>query len=205
MMVDWVSISFHETDKIRLVSGPGKETASQTSLREKVRARLAEGGEGVVQREREYHGATEWKLSGTPFSGTFGTGGQQRAMISFLSCILRDFNTSGWKLVTSADISAKYHSTKHERYPLDLHTWFFLQVKFVITFEIQCKIRSHVIASTLPPSIHQHTLDGFPGHRCHQLIIVSIAIIIIFITIIAFVAIIITFHHQVLEQQQARS
>ena len=130
MMVDWVSISFHETDKIRLVSGPGKETASQTSLREKVRARLAEGGEGVVQREREYHGATEWKLSGTPFSGTFGTGGQQRAMISFLSCILRDFNTSGWKLVTSADISAKYHSTKHERYPLDLHTWFFLQVNF---------------------------------------------------------------------------
>ena len=79
MMVDWVSISFHETDKIRLVSGPGKETASQTSLREKVRARLAEGGEGVVQREREYHGATEWKLSGTPFSGTFGTGGQQGA------------------------------------------------------------------------------------------------------------------------------
>ena len=128
VMVDWVSLSFHETDKIRLVSGPGKETASQAGLREKVRSRLAEGGEGVVQREREYHGGTEWKLSGTPFSGTFGTGGQQRAMISFLSCILRDFNTSGWKLVTSADISAKYHSTKHERYPMDLHTWFFLQV-----------------------------------------------------------------------------
>ena len=62
-----------------------------------------------------------------------------------------------------------------------------------------------MIASTLPPSIHQHTLAGFPGHRCHQLTIASIAIIIIFITIIAFVAIIITFHHQVLEQQQARS
>jgi len=28
--------------------------------------------------------------------------------------------------VCSGDISAKYHTTKHDRYPIDVHSWFFL-------------------------------------------------------------------------------
>lgn len=47
-------------------------------------------------------------------------------MIAVLCQIIRIFNSAGWKLVCSADISAKYHTTKHDRYPIDVHSWFFL-------------------------------------------------------------------------------
>ena len=55
-------------------------------------------GEDIVQRERKYHSGWEWKIAGTPFSGTFGTGHQQRAMIVVMCNIIKDFNSSGWKL-----------------------------------------------------------------------------------------------------------
>ena len=52
----------------------------------------------MVQRERSYHGGHEWKILGTPFSGTFGTGDQQRSMIVALGLVIRAFNSAGWKL-----------------------------------------------------------------------------------------------------------
>ena len=55
-------------------------------------------GEDIVQRERKYHSGWEWKIAGTPFSGTFGTGHQQRAMIVVMCNIIKDFNSVGWKL-----------------------------------------------------------------------------------------------------------
>ena len=151
-MVDWVCLSFHETDKIRLCSGPGKETPSQEILRERIRVSLESMGEGVIQRERNYHSALEWKLSGTPFSGTYGTGGQQRSMISFLCRIIKDFNSAGWRLVCSADISAKYHTTKHERYPLDVHSWFFI---------LEPTDRLHLAALNPPSQFHRDRLTKY--------------------------------------------
>ena len=50
-------------------------------------------------------------------------------MIHLLSKILRRMNVSGWKLVASADVSAKYiPNTKYQSpKPLDNHSWFFLK------------------------------------------------------------------------------
>ena len=39
-------------------------------------------------------------------------------MIVVMCNIIKEFNSEGWKLVCSADISAKYHTTKHDRFPL---------------------------------------------------------------------------------------
>ena len=97
-MVDWACISFHEVDKIRFCSGPGKQTGAHDILKEKIKSALTNLGEGIVQRERAYHSGWEWKIIGTPFSGTFGTGDQQRSMIAVLCQIIRTFNSAGWKL-----------------------------------------------------------------------------------------------------------
>ena len=151
-MVDWVCVSFHETDKLRLCSGPGKETPTQEILQEKIRSNLENLGEGVIQRERSYHTAVEWKMSGTPFSGTYGTGGQQRSMIGFLCRLIKDLNSAGWRLVCSVDISAKYHTTKHERYPLDVHSWFFLH---------EPSDRLHLAALNPPSIFHRERLAKY--------------------------------------------
>ena len=66
-------------------------------------------GEGIIQRERKYHSGWEWKISGTPFSGTFGTGNQQRAMIVVMCNIIRQFNSEGWKLGNSFVEKSHFH------------------------------------------------------------------------------------------------
>ena len=103
---------------------------------------LSKLGDRIIQREKSYYSGWEWKIIGTPFSGTFGTGSQQRSMISVLCQIIKSMNSCGWKLgkndklnqydiniiiffgisVCSADISAKYHTTKHERFPIGTKT-----------------------------------------------------------------------------------
>ena len=45
-----------------------------------------------------------------------------------LTKILRRMNVSGWKLVASADVSAKYSNPpKQSPQPLDTYSWFFLK------------------------------------------------------------------------------
>ena len=51
----------------RLVSGPGRQTAGQEGLREKISANLERLSPGLVQRERSLGPAWEWKIAGTPF------------------------------------------------------------------------------------------------------------------------------------------
>ena len=76
-----------------------KQIDESTTSKDKIRLTLTKvGGEAVVQRERSYHGGHEWKILGTPFSGTFGTGDQQRSMIVALGLVIRAFNSAGWKL-----------------------------------------------------------------------------------------------------------
>ena len=31
-----------------------------------------------------------------------------------------------WRLLTSADVSAKYYSDEYQEYPIDVHSWFFI-------------------------------------------------------------------------------
>ena len=44
-MVDWACLSFHETDKIRFCSGPGKQTSSHDILKEKINSIFTKLGE----------------------------------------------------------------------------------------------------------------------------------------------------------------
>jgi len=49
-------------------------------------------------------------------------------MIHQLTRILKHFHHHGWRMVASADVSAKYYKNNNsaEEYPLDTHSWFFL-------------------------------------------------------------------------------
>lgn len=114
-------LSFHETDKIRFqTNSPSSEHL--TSSIEKV-LEFAD----KIQSKSEYGRATQWKINGRPFSGSYGRGAEQRLMIHLLSKVLSFFKDEGWRVVASADVSAKYHKDKNSQYPLDNHSWFFLQ------------------------------------------------------------------------------
>jgi len=84
------------------------------------------GFEDYVQRAQPYGKSFEWKVSGNPFGGDASS--DLRIMVHLLTKILRGMNMSGWKLVASADVSAKYENPpKQSPYPLDTHSWFFLK------------------------------------------------------------------------------
>ena len=80
-----------------------------------------------IQESEPYGKSFQWKVSGNPFEGGYSS--DQRIMMHLLTKILRRMNVSGWKLVASADISAKYiPNTKYQSpKPLDNHSWFFLK------------------------------------------------------------------------------
>ena len=41
--------------------------------------------------------------------------------------VLKKANSLGWRLVASADVSAKYvHRDKGPDYPIDVHSWYFV-------------------------------------------------------------------------------
>lgn len=65
------------------------------------------------------------KLRGNPWSSMASKDGYHgRAMLLGL---LGAFTDLGWRLVCSADVSAKYvHQDKGPDYPLDVHSWYFM-------------------------------------------------------------------------------
>ena len=80
-----------------------------------------------IQESETYGRSFQWKVSGNPFEGGYSS--DQRIMMHLLSKILRRMNVSGWKLVASADVSAKYreNTSNQSPRPLDNHSWFFLK------------------------------------------------------------------------------
>ena len=72
----------------------------------------------------------QWKLKGNPFWGMKGCSGGMdlRLMVHHFTKILKLLHSEGWRLVASADVSAKMqHANEHQQaYPLDTHSWFFL-------------------------------------------------------------------------------
>ena len=43
-----------------------------------------------------------------------------------LTRVMELFHQQGWRVVASADVSAKYFKSKDREYPLDNHSWFLL-------------------------------------------------------------------------------
>ena len=80
-----------------------------------------------IQESETYGKSFQWKVSGNPFEGGYSS--DQRIMMHLLTKILRRMNVSGWKLVASADVSAKYreNTSSQSPRPIDNHSWFFLK------------------------------------------------------------------------------
>ena len=118
---DFVVLSFHESDKIRFLS-----SSANTFLLTDGVDRILDSA-NLTQNISFYWKAKQWQVKGVPFSGNVNHGVDQRLMIHHLTKIMKHFHSLGWRLVASADISAKYHKSNNQEYPLDTHSWFFLQ------------------------------------------------------------------------------
>ena len=88
---------------------------------------ILEASSQILRVPEDYWKAKQWKLKGRPFHGQNG-GMDLRLMVHHLTKILKLLHSEGWKLVASADVSAKlHHGNQHqEAYPLDTHSWFLL-------------------------------------------------------------------------------
>ena len=117
---DFAVLSFHESDKIRFLS-----SASNIFMLTDGIDRTLDAA-NLTQNISYYWKAKQWQIKGVPFSGNVNHGVDQRLIIHQLTQILKHFHSLGWRLVASADISAKYHKSNNQEYPLDTHSWFFL-------------------------------------------------------------------------------
>ena len=126
--VQWAVLSFHENDKLRFMSNSDNKEIVVEGINKILEA------SGQIQRGPEdYWKAMQWKLKGNPFYGSkFWLGMDLRLMVHHLTKILKLLHSEGWRLVASADVSAKMHhghTNQHnheESYPLDTHSWFLL-------------------------------------------------------------------------------
>lgn len=107
-------LSFHESDKLRLMSSCEEKFVLADSL-DKILTSV-----GLTKSTRPYWKAKQWKLKGSPFSGDSRSDADQ--MILTLTRILKLFHQHGWRLVASADVSAK----NDDDGPLNRRSWFFL-------------------------------------------------------------------------------
>ena len=120
--MQWAVLSFHEDDKLRFMSNSDNKETVINGINTIL------GASGQIQKGPEdYWKAKQWKLKGTPFFGSWG-GMDLRLMVHHLTKILKLLHSEGWRLVASADVSAKMLSDHrhHEAYPLDTHSWFLL-------------------------------------------------------------------------------
>ncbi|CAF0775027.1 unnamed protein product [Brachionus calyciflorus] len=108
-------VSLNETDKIRLIGG-------NPSLTQEVKEAILQGWQKGIQEESNYYGSDQIKLRGYPFSTT---GADKVYTCVMMTLILNNLEKKGFKLLCSADVSQKYYSDDNNRYPVDLHSWFF--------------------------------------------------------------------------------
>jgi len=115
-------LSFHQSDKLRFMSSSDNVLMLTDGI-----DRILDAAD-LTSAISFYWKAKQWKLKGVPFSGSTVRGADQRMIIHQLTRILKHFHSLGWRLVASADVSAKYYknNNSNEEYPLDTHSWFFL-------------------------------------------------------------------------------
>ena len=119
LRTSFMCLSLNETDKVRFIDAPenvvmaGRRVVEQWSL-------------GLSDSPTPYPGVTyQAKLNGNPWSAiATGDGIYGRAMLLGL---WSTFNSLGWRLVLSGDVSAKYiHRDNGPDYPIDVHSWWFM-------------------------------------------------------------------------------
>lgn len=112
-------LSLNQTDLIRWINAP-------PNIVEAGKAIIAHWPKGLQEEKKLYDGVSyQVKLKGNPWSSMFmGDGFHGRAL---LLALLTSYTSLGWRLVCSADTSAKYiHQDNGPDYPVDVHSWWFM-------------------------------------------------------------------------------
>ena len=118
--MQWAVLSFHESDKLRFMSNSdNKETVVEGINK------ILEASGQIKRGPEDYWKSKQWKLKGGPFFGGILDGMDLRLMVHHLTKILKLLHSEGWRLVASADVSAKMFHDENP-YPLDTHSWFLL-------------------------------------------------------------------------------
>ena len=113
-------LSFHEKDKMRFLSSSHDGQAVEAGI-DRILASA-----NIIQDTKPYWKAKQWKIRGVPFSGAYCWGEDQRMILQLLTRVMKLLHQQGWRVVASADVSAKYFKSKDREYPLDNHSWFLL-------------------------------------------------------------------------------
>ena len=122
-------ISFNRANRIRLIVG-SSDISEEAELQLTTRMNEVIKQRWVALGPRNYGKSVEWKLEGDPWD-TEGLYSDHTRGVYLLCLILEAIQPLGWKLVSSADISAKNLDANERGYslvgkPEDMHTWFFL-------------------------------------------------------------------------------
>ena len=174
---DFCVLSFHGSDKIRFLSN-FPDTFSITDGIDRIL-----DAANLTQNISFYWKAKQWQIKGVPFSGNMNHGVEQRMMVHLLTKVLRVFHLLGWRLVASADISAKYHKSNNQEFALDTHSWFFLHdPASVLLSEVDTDTEA-VDLSQLP--LDQFALDEIKSERskCRVFLRVQLPFLIILLFI----------------------
>ena len=102
----------NESDKLRLIGG------DKNFLADSIRSAIVNGWPHGIKNEKNYYDSLQFKLKGNPFE-SYGADYIQTAIM--LTYILHNITSKGFKVLCSADVSAKCN----EDQPLDLHAIFF--------------------------------------------------------------------------------
>lgn len=110
-------ISLNETDKIRLINAP-------KDMPDLMRQLILNTWSRGIQEEKQYFESYQFKLNGSPWI-SYDYGNEYLQARCMMTVLLSNLMERGWRVVTSADVSAKYHHEENgPDYPLDLHSWF---------------------------------------------------------------------------------
>ncbi|MFH4981633.1 hypothetical protein AB6A40_008342, partial [Gnathostoma spinigerum] len=111
------AISMNEVDIIRVI-------CSNKEVVDFIAATLSECWTLGVSSLGLRNGCAEFKLNGTPWSCSTITS-QFELTRMLMSRIMYALALRGWKVVCSADVSAKYHRSENDPpHPVDVHSWF---------------------------------------------------------------------------------
>ncbi|XP_066921998.1 uncharacterized protein [Clytia hemisphaerica] len=121
MQARFLVCSLNSTDKVKLINAPNEVVQAA----QRIFALWVLGHQVKPAAELPPGCSYQVKLNGNPWSNMMVKDGYHgRALLLGL---LGAFSDLGWRLVTSADVSAKYvHQDKGPDYPLDVHSWYFM-------------------------------------------------------------------------------
>ncbi len=111
-------VAFSDVDRIRLLNFPPMAAKAATAVL------AAAYAPGITSENNDDPSCIDLTLGGTPWTQNSSFGLHARSML--LRLLAETARLGGWRLASSADVSAKYmHQENGPDYPVDVHSWFF--------------------------------------------------------------------------------